>query len=329
MSKNLPFELLHKYRPILDNINLDSFIESREAYYYKLEDIYYTEEIPNQIEELKHPSTLVYTKIQNNKYNNNDTLLIVSGESWTYGDSLTPLVRCVDGLDFLPFRLSHTFSSHIANWLRSDLLQYSEPGNANFDIWYNIDKLIEFAKSKKQYKRIFIISQLTTPGRDFNFSNDRKLFEIDRFSELLGSPTKRKLNYLEWAKEYDEYYLDWGREISKRGDVDGLLIWKNFNQFHSKNFDELLVIEEPFMSTGISFSGYDVKLPVNNKPEFFDYCKNIPILNVTVEELIEDMSKLERSYELLGKSRLNNYHPNKIGHWVLATLMRDKLKKVV
>lgn len=41
------------------------------------------------------------------------------------------------------------------------------------------------------------------------------------------------------------------------------------------------------------------------------------------------MDKLDDCYRLLGKSRINDWHPNKAGHWVLASLIREKLKHLV
>lgn len=328
MPAKLPLDKLQDYNPILSSISLDRFVESRESYYYKLSKIQYSA-VDDQIAGLWHPATVIYGQIKEEINPNNNTLLITVGESWTYGDSLKPLVRAVDSLDHLPYRLSHIFTSHIANWLKCDLLQYSEPGNANFDIWYNIDSLIEFAKSKNKYSKIYIIGQITTPGRDINFNNDRKLFEHDRFLRLFNTPTSTKISYSDWAKEYDQYYLDWARSISKRKDINGLVVWKNFNEFYSKDFKDLLVLEEPFINTGVAFSGHTTKLPINNHVEFFDYCKKIPILDVNTGDLVVDMDRLDNSYYLLSKSRLNDWHPNKIGHWVLATLIREKFKQVL
>ena len=328
MSKVLPLDKLHRFNPMLDSVNIMSFVESLESYYFKTSEIFHSH-VDDQLIGLLHQSTIIYSKIKEEVNPNNDTLLLVVGESWTYGDSLKPLVRAVDDIDNLPFRLCHIFSSHLANWLKCDLLQYSEPGNANFDFWYNIDSLLEFAKKQKNYSKIFIISQLTTPGRDMLYDGDRVLFEQERFNRLFNSKSKEKLPYREWAREYDEYYLDWGRHINSREDVNGLVVWKNFNKFHSKNFNGLLVVEDPIMEVGIDLTGYKPELPINNHPEFFDYCKKIPILDINTEDILKDMETLSTSYELLGKSRINDWHPNKTGHWVLAAILREKLKTLI
>lgn len=103
-----------------------------------------------------------------------------------------------------------------------------------------------------------------------NFLDDRRLFEHHRFLKLFRAPSDIKISYTEWAKEYDQYYLDWARSIANRKDVDGLVVWKNFNEFFCKDFTDLDVIDEPFISMGINFSGYVSELPINNHVDFFD-----------------------------------------------------------
>jgi hypothetical protein len=106
------------------------------------------------------------------------------------------------------------------------------------------------------------------------------------------------------------------------------VIWKNFNEFHYKerdqyNFD---VIEYPFMRLVIQMSGYDYEPSKNMEHTFYENINELYNLKVDIETMEEEIDKQNKGLQLLGKSMLNNFHPNEIGHWFLTALIIDKIK---
>lgn len=313
MSKNLPLSNLTECS--IDEAHIiDSKYLDRNSYIFKVKK-YYTSSVENQPNNLSHPNTLVYCNT------GSDKVLIVVGESWTYGDSLTPFIKASEGKDNLPYRLGNTFSAHLANYLGSDLLLYAEPGNANFDIWSNIQPLINYSSN---YKDIYIVSQLTTPGRDV-WIDDREMFQKHRLKTLFTKSDTR-LPLRNWLIKYDNYYLDWGRELLYSNNIKKLVIWKNFNRFYSDNFKDLDIINHSFMEYCIQFSGRSADISFNQHLDFYNLIESNSNIELNLNILNTELDKVDRDYNELAHSMLNNFHPNLTGHWVLASLIRTKLE---
>lgn len=312
MSKVLPLNKLSECS-IDDFHSISPWELNRESYAFKIKK-YFSTSVDNQPNNLHHPNTLVHCQTNSNR------VLIVVGESWTYGDSLSPYVRACDAKDSLAYRLGNIFSSHLANYLKSDLLLYSEPGNANFDIWSNIQPLIDYCSN---YKEVFVVTQLTTPGRDM-WLDDRELFEKDRLSYLFtGSNNRVDLN--NWLILYDDYYLDWARHINNTNKIKQLVVWKNFNRFHSKNFQDLSVVDYSFMEYAIQFSGRETDISFNQHLDFYNSIYTNSNIELNLDLLNLELEKVDSNYAELSHSMLNNFHPNLTGHWILASLIRNKI----
>jgi len=312
VSKELPLHNLAECS--IDDIhNIDFTYLDRNSYIFKVKK-YLSTSVKNQPNNLFHPNTLVHCQT------NSDRVLIVVGESWTYGDSLVPFVKASEGKDNLAYRLGNIFSAHLANYLKSDLVLYSEPGNANFDIWFNIQPLIDYCSN---YKEVFLVVQLTTPGRDMWVDN-RNLFEQHRLHQLFTKSNSR-IKLENWLKLYDEYYLDWARHILNTNSVKKLVIWKNFNRFYTNNFENLDVLDYSFMEYAIQFSGRETDISFNQHLDFYNFIENNSNIELNLNILNSELNKVDSNYAELSHSMLNNFHPNLTGHWVLASLLRNKL----
>lgn len=257
---------------------------------------------------------------------NSKKLLVVVGESWTYGDSLKPYVKCVDNLDNIPYRVSTIFSGKVANYLNSDLLLYSQPGDSNINYWRRLEVLLSFVYEQKYYDDVYLIVQLTSPGRDYNTDTVH-----DRIKHLY-SLTKNEypvLSWSEWLYEYDKTYFNWLQEIVTKYPIKSTVLWKNFNEFHYKerigyNFD---VIETPFHRYSVEMSGVDVNLSNCLEMTFYEHMSELYNLKIDMKIMEEELDKINIGFDKLGKSMLNNWHPNDNGHWVLTSLFREKIKK--
>ena len=106
------------------------------------------------------------------------------------------------------------------------------------------------------------------------------------------------------------------------------VVWKNFNEFHFKEREEYSfnVIEQPLMRLAVQMSGYDYVPSKNMEHTFYENINEIYNIDVSVEEMSEEIDKQTKGISLLGKSMLNNFHPNENGHWYLSALIVDKFK---
>lgn len=262
-----------------------------------------------------------YTKNSNSHFQNtevlikksSETLLICVGESWTYGDSLLPYVKASENLDNLPYRIGHNFSGRLANYLKSDLLLTAVPGWSSFEIFNALEKILENKELLKKYKKINIVTQLSSPGRDYgeDFSNHQNLYN------LFNHPTK-KYNWDEWHKEHDTIYLNWYQKLKNINPRYNFVLWRNFNDFNLNDFSSYSfnVVKDPCMKYLINLNGMEVKLAKNLEHSFFKDINQIPTLQVSKDELIQYLREIDYAFEKLAESELNEWHMNVSGHWV-------------
>jgi hypothetical protein len=256
------------------------------------------------------------------------TLLIVFGESWTYGDSLHPYVNCVRELDNIPYRISTVFAGKLANWLNSDLLLCAEPGNSNMGYWSQLENLLnEYKNIKDEYDEVYLVIQMTSPGRDYS-----KHFTHDKLKHLFSVTDNNypKLEWKDWLIEYDRLYLNWLSELTNKYNFNGVVVWKNFNEFHIRDFDKYNfgVVDIPFHRYAPEMSGHRFEVADILEMTFFEDIHRLKNLIYDDKTIELQLKKIEDGWFALGNSMLNNFHPNDIGHWVLATRIRDVLEKL-
>ncbi len=268
-----------------------------------------------------HKNCGIYCKGISNK-----KLLIAVGESWTYGDSLEPYVKAIDKKDCLAYRVSTIFSGKLANYLNSDLLVYAEPGFANIYYWTKLETILDFIINEKYYDELYLVIQMTSPGRDYCenyvYPKIEHLFSIKPNNFPI-------LSLDEWVYEYDKTYFNWLKEIINKYSIKSTVLWKNFNDFYYKdrNFP-FKVIEIPFHKYAVEMSGFSFIPSKILETVFYDNINKFYNLKIDLNILENELDKIKNSFELLNNSMLNNWHPNDSGHWILATLMREKIESL-
>ena len=243
-----------------------------------------------------------------------DKLLIVSGESWTYGDSLGG-IKAGEGKDNVESRISNNFSGRIAQYLNADLLFKAIPGSSNQTIIRNLDNLIKCIQEHpnfKNYKEIYIIGQLTSPGRDWYLGKD------------LGKDIKNP-KFIDWFKLREKEDFDNLTEIAKELPNAKICIWKNFQDFIN-DYDvteSQSYIKKSWINYTLNLHGRnDIELPMLMESEQWPHMtKEIEIFknisNIT-QDINKDLDKLEDSYNVLQNSTINRHHPNEISHFIWA-----------
>ena len=147
---------------------------------------------------------------------NKNNLLIVTGESWTYGDSL-PGVKAAEAKDDFNYRLENIFASRLATILDADLLIKAVPGDNNSNIFLYTNQLLKETKDFN-YKNIYVVAQITSPGRDhYNYLD-------------LGRDLKEP-KFEDWFKLYEKNLIKKYQKLSLTFPNAEFLIWKNFSPF--------------------------------------------------------------------------------------------------
>jgi len=160
--------------------------------------------------------------------NNNDTLLVTIGDSWTYGSRLAEEYPANPERG----RIEHCYGYHLSQHLKADFLNYSVPGANNLWMIEKYKTLVQLA-DQLDYKKIIIFIALTEYGREIStdFDLDPSLNDLYRLSntprdlavalsqhianQLLSTKHSKiklvlGLNYVNniYPKELNSYFID-------------------------------------------------------------------------------------------------------------------------
>jgi len=305
---------------IKQNINI------LEKFHYLLDSDLYTTNTPivnKFFPTIRAQNTEVH--VQKNK----KICLIVTGESWTYGDRLMydsdTVVKSIDSVDSLDYRINNIFAGHCARLLDADLYLSAVPGNSNTGIVFHLPNILEHIK-KFNYEKIYVIVQLTSPGRCF--ADERwslqNLYWKNYMGNNLGVTKPVNDFYSKGMITMDQWYdlYEYGMtELIKSfcNNITDVLVWKNFNPIRRENL--------PCSTAKLSWVEYlavlynqKFDMPDCNEAGWFDdYIDNIWVLeSQSTEDKYNQLKKLENSNEFLKASPLNAWHPQATAHYLWA-----------
>jgi hypothetical protein len=155
-------------------------------------------------------------KTYHEEINNNDTLLVTIGDSWTWGDSICNIGFKPDQvIDNPECRLSNVYGYHLKNLLDSDWINIAYPGTANRWI---VDCALRFGHLSEilPYKKIILSIGLTDIGRD--------VIGID----ISGSPLTK-------IKEVEQRYLTKIKQLEESNEKIVAIVGRNFTSTIDNN----------------------------------------------------------------------------------------------
>lgn len=179
---------------------------------------------------VEHEAKYSEFHIKRNKKN----VLLVIGESWTYGESL-PKVETGLGNYCFDSQIINGYGPSMSIEMDCDYYQYAVPGNCNAYMFEELGRILKYLWSLS-YEKIYISIQMTEPGR-----------EMSILEKLKGHPVyslykdKGKISLEQWLTVYDEiFYKIYNDEILKYNDRHREivpLLWKNFCSINTTRRD--------------------------------------------------------------------------------------------
>lgn len=250
---------------------------------------------------------------------NKDTLLIIVGESWTYGESL-PNVATGAQQYSLDSQLVNCFGPKIAVMLNSDLYQYAVPGNCNLYISMELERILEYV-STMHYKKIYVCIQMTECGRD-NAVVEANPNSI--LSSLINGNIKED-TFDNWLKKYDETFFEYYSQLLKKYKNLNLdaVIWKNFCKTNTnlRNY-EFKIIETSWIQYSAKILGVKLEMPKFFASGWLDHIKHkdpgFKKIIFDDEMILEELNKIEKSLDLIKSNQLHRQHPSATGHTLWA-----------
>lgn len=246
---------------------------------------------------------------------NKNNLLIVTGESWTYGDSL-PGVKAAKAKDDFNYRLENIFASRLATILEADLLIKAVPGDDNSNILFYTNQLLKETKDFK-YKNVYVVAQITSPGRDhYNYLD-------------LGSDLKEP-EFEDWFKLYEKNMIEKYQNLSLSFPDVKFLIWKNFSPLLNEYKDEknFKIVKKCWMEFIERMHGHKkINYPLNMELYSWDLLrKNCDIFKKIEKKYLakcidNDLNCWNESIDYMTNSSLNGIHPTEICHFLWASYL--------
>lgn len=240
-------------------------------------------------------------------------LLVVIGESWTYGETLPGVATGLDKYNFLS-QITHGFGPRLAIALNMDLYQYAVPGNCNYYMVSSIDNILKHLKENFNYEKINLCVQLTEPGRELAIYKKLQVPYDNLYNMSLVN------SFDEWLIKYDELFLDELERIRTTYNVD-ITVWKNFCSFNNeKLYPNLKIVKETWIQMSGKMYGLSLEAQRFQSVGWFDdfYSKFKNDISFDLEKINVELDKIEKSNAFIRGNYYHNSHPNATSHSLWA-----------
>lgn len=262
--------------------------------------------------------------------NNQDTLLITVGDSWTWGDHLGSINWTTIYDD--PIRLPTIYGKKLSEKLNSDWILLARPGCSNYWMLKKLKLFFSQIKElKSKYKRIIITVVLTEDFREFEYAKELEYTEpyyslidnsIDLFDFLQQAENLLIKQFITLFEDLDvEYFIT-------RAFTD---IWpKNKAEFQPHLLDKTWC---DVFQTQVGFDRYYQVVPfigqmsINGITKLIDYSKDKKA--ILKNNFVEIEAKITARYNFFAASWYNikgsSWHPNAMGHEIFAEYLFEKI----
>ena len=247
-------------------------------------------------------------------------LLLVIGESWTYGETIKGIATGIGKFNFYT-QLSYSVGPRMATMLNADLYQYAVPGNCNFYMFTELDRILKYV-NKLDYDKIYVCMQMTEPSREESLITQLK--EYNHPLQELINPIKR-IKFDHWLEKYDDIFYDqYESTISKYNNLECVL-WKNFCRTNSKDkIRTFQIVEKTWIQYSADLLGTKLDAPSFYSIGWVDSImsnSNYSLVDFDKSLLLKEMDIIEQSNNFIKANPLHSHHPNELAHILWARFL--------
>ena len=250
---------------------------------------------------------------------NKDSLLLVVGESWAYGESLRGIASALQRYNLVS-QLSSCFGARMALMMGADYYQYAVPGNCNFYMFQELSRILKHV-STLGYKQVYICMQMTEPGREKAIGNKLTGTPLENFYTNLPAG----ITFTQWITQYDEVFFKWFNDIivefKEKANVKDSILWKNFCSTNTdQRYTSFRVIEKSWIQYSARTMGVKLKMPqiyaVGWLADMQEQYNKQMIFDTTF--LINQLDIIEQSNNFLTGNPYHHPHPTETAHMLWA-----------
>jgi hypothetical protein len=267
---------------------------------------------PNWIE---HPAMFTEFHVKRNSEN----LVLVIGESWTYGEALPEIATAIRKYNLLS-QLKYSFGPKLAVTLNADYYQYAVPGNCNYYMFEELKRILSHVR-QFNYKKIYLCMQMTEPSREKSILHEI----INHPVELLY---REKISFKDWLIKYDEIFLtQFNQTLKEKSDLNiDPILWKNFCRINYQSSDFIFKsIETTWIQYSSRMLGMNLEQPMFYSVDWVaNMYENYKNLNYNKTFILEETDKIEKSNNFLKANVLHSHHPNQFSHLLWSQFIARK-----
>lgn len=250
---------------------------------------------------------------------NSENLVLVIGESWTYGEALPDVATAIRRYD-LYSQLKHSFGPKLAVMLNTDYYQYAVPGNCNYYMFEELKRILKYLRTFN-YKKIYICMQMTEPSREKSILNKTN-------GHPLESLYREKISFKDWLIKYDEIFLNqYNQTLKEFSDLNlDPILWKNFCSVNYRSDDFIFkIIDTTWIQYSSRILGLNLEQPMFYSVDWvYNMYEDFKNINYDKSFILEEVDKIEKCNEFVKANVLHSHHPNSNAHLLWSQFIARK-----
>ena len=251
-----------------------------------------------------------------------DTLLVMIGDSWTWGDHLGTIDW--DNASNDPCRMEEIAGRKLANLLNADWVNLARPGCSNY---WMLEKLYDIQPFLEQnnYKKIHVVITLTEDLRESTYS---RRINVDSPYQQFWTLSN---NIQDFLVKVETFLFDNLQEYFNRLPAVTFTVSRAFTDSWTQRHWLLDKTWCDIIQDNISFSDYQKPVPFIGQMSIDPLTEKFIAQNIERKsEFLDIMERVGTRWQFLGNSVYNlkgsTCHPNPAGHTLWAEYLYSQLR---
>jgi len=303
---------------MLSQYNITAHIKDNPIYYL-LKDSAQIDFVDNNLKPYWVERPAQYTEFHVNRKRKN--LLIVIGESWTYGEAVKGIATGIEKFNF-ETQLFFTLGPRMATMLDTDLYQYAVPGNCNFYMFTELERILK-KTSALNYEKIYVCMQMTEPSREQSLVDELRNHPLHKLIKCT-----EHLTFSDWLERYDDIFFDQYQSIISQYNNLECVLWKNFCKINSKKQERnFKIVDKTWIQYSASILGTKLQAPSFYSVGWLDSIINdgsYKTVKFDKSLLLKEIDIIEQSNNFIKGNPLHSHHPNEFSHLLWAQYLIRK-----